>query len=112
MIVCNTQAPPDCVISKTLGLIWVESFKGVNFARDIFANWRNILGGHVRGYEKELAAIKQDLVDKLVERAREIKATGVVNVSFDTEVITIKDGVILMMTATGTAVLIQRKDEG
>ena len=93
-------------IDRNLGLIWVESIKGVNAARDMFGKVRNFVGGNVKGYEKELAELKRETVNRLVARAKEIHANGIVGASFDFETIVMNDGLIMAMTATGTAVVI------
>jgi len=95
---------------RNLGLIWVESVKGVNAARDMFGKVRNFFGGNVKGYEKELAALKKEAVNKLVKRAKEIHANGIIGASFDLETIVMNDGLIMAMTATGTAVIVSSGD--
>lgn len=78
---------------------------GTNVFRDFFASVRDFLGGRVRSYEKVLEAGREIAMINMIRKATERGANAIVSVSFDHEGIG-KNGSILMVTATGTAVSI------
>jgi uncharacterized protein YbjQ (UPF0145 family) len=69
----------------------------------MFASVRDIVGGRSGSYEKVLKSARETAVQEMMEEAREKGADAVVGVDLDYEVLG-KEGSMLMVTATGTAV--------
>ena len=79
---------------------------GVNFVRDIAASLSNFFGGRSGSYEEELINARQNAVREMEERAAALGCNAVVGVDIDYEVLGADNG-MLMVTASGTAVVIE-----
>ena len=80
---------------------------GVNFINDFGASIRNIVGGRSAGYEEELESARQAALAEMESHAVRLGANAVVGVNIDYEVL--GQGNMLMVSATGTAVVVQNK---
>lgn len=91
-------------VEQTLGIAYGEAILGANIFRDIFASIRNVVGGRVGGYEKEMKSTRDTAMAELTQSAMELGANAIIGVSLDYEVIGSEGGSMLMVCATGTAV--------
>ncbi|MCY3001944.1 MAG: heavy metal-binding domain-containing protein, partial [Planctomycetota bacterium] len=73
--------------------------------KDLFAGIRDIVGGRSSVYERELGAARQIALDELASEAKKLGANAVVGIDLDYEVVG-ANGSMLMVTASGTAVVI------
>ena len=90
------------------GLVAGDAILGANMFRDMFAGLRDLVGGRSGSYEKVLRAAKSEALEDMIAAARERGANAVVGVDLDYETIQIQDGgSMLMVSATGTAVVIE-----
>ena len=90
------------------GLVGGDAILGANLFRDFFAGIRDLLGGRAGSYEKVLRKAKQEAVADMLEQARELGANAVVGVDLDYETVQIQDGgAMLMVSASGTAVVVE-----
>lgn len=85
------------------GIVFGEVISGVNYFKDIGAGFRNLVGGRVQGYEDELVKAREDALMEMQSRAFQNGANAIVGVTVDYE--TLGSGGMLMVTASGTAVL-------
>ncbi|MBC2161892.1 putative heavy metal-binding protein [Listeria booriae] len=86
-------------------IVFGEVITGVNFVKDIGAGLRNFFGGRSEGYEQELISAREEAIREMEARAEQIGANAVVGVDIDYEVLG-ADNDMLMVTASGTAVVI------
>lgn len=77
---------------------------GANIVRDIFASITDIVGGRSSAYESKLIKAREIAISEMEAKAADLGANAVVGVDLDYEVI--RDG-MLMVTASGTAVVVQ-----
>ena len=103
MISVTTPTVENGVIVEYKGIVTGQVVNGVNFIKDFGASIRNIVGGRSAGYEEELESARQAA---LAEMER-LGANAVVGVNIDYEVL--GQGNMLMVSATGTAVVVQNK---
>jgi uncharacterized protein YbjQ (UPF0145 family) len=80
------------------------------FFGDIAAQVRDVIGGRAASYEKLLEDGRQHVIMELMTKAYAKKANAVVGTRVDCEVLGAQNG-MLMITALGTAVIIQRDDK-
>ena len=107
MLMTTTPGLDGQRIVKYLGLVSGEAILGANVFRDFFAGIRDVIGGRSGSYEKVLRKAKEAALQDLAEQAQELGAHAVVGIDLDYETIQIKEGGdMLMVTATGTAVLV------
>ena len=79
---------------------------GVNFLKDFAAGLSNFFGGRSGSYEGELIKAREDAIREMQQRAASIGANAVVGVDIDYEVLG-QGGNMLMVTASGTAVVLE-----
>jgi len=104
MIVTTTATLQDRKVNEYLGLVTGESILGANIFRDMFAGIRDIVGGRSAAYEKVLRDARRIAVDEMVAEARKLGANAVIGVDVDYE--TVGGGTMLMVSVSGTAVLV------
>ncbi len=107
MIIVTTPNLEGQRITKYLGLVSGDAILGANIFRDLFAGIRDIVGGRSAAYEKELRSAKRIALVEMMDEATELGANAVVGVDLDYETIEMgSGGGMLMVSATGTAVVI------
>lgn len=106
MIVTTTPSVEGKRITSYKGIVCGEVISGVNFIRDLAASFTNFLGGRSGSYEDELIQARQSALDEMEQRAADLGANAVVGVDIDYEVLGADNG-MLMVTASGTAVVVE-----
>ena len=75
----------------------------LNIFKDFFAGIRDIVGGRSGSYERVLREAKDTAIREMKEEAIKLGASAIVGVDLDYETVG-KNGGMLMVTASGTAV--------
>ena len=104
MIVTTTPTIEGKRIVEYRGLVTGEVIMGANVVRDIFAAFSDVFGGRAGAYEAKLGDGRETALREMKERAADRRANAVVGVDLDYEVI---GRGMLMVSATGTAVIVQ-----
>jgi uncharacterized protein YbjQ (UPF0145 family) len=92
-------------IREYKGIVTGETIIGANIFKDLFAGIRDIIGGRSGSYEKVLREAKQTALSEMQEEARRLGANAIVGIDLDYETVGANGG-MLMVTASGTAVVI------
>jgi uncharacterized protein YbjQ (UPF0145 family) len=88
--------------------VTAEVVYGSNFLRDFLASIRDIVGGRTGSYERLFEEGQRKAMEELEQRAQRLGADAVVGIAVDTGTINVdQSGVLLVITATGTAVKIR-----
>ena len=111
MIVTTTPSVEGHRITAYHGVVAGEAIMGANLFRDLFAGITDIIGGRSGQYEKVLMQARKEALEELEHFARQLGGNAVVGVDIDYEVIG-KEGSMLMVSASGTAVTIATADGG
>ena len=90
-----------------LGLVNGEAIMGANIFADLFAGIRNVIGGRSGAYEKELRKAKEIAIKEMEEEAARLGADAIIGVDLDYETITLEQGSMLMVIASGTAIKLE-----
>ena len=108
MLVVTTPSLEGRRINRYLGLVSGEAILGANIFRDLFAGITDIVGGRSAAYEKELRTAKRIALEEMEEEAVMLGGNAVVGVDLDYETISMgSGGGMLMVSASGTAVLVE-----
>ena len=105
MIVTTTDTLPDKKIATTLGLVRGNTIRARHLGKDIFAAFKNIVGGEISEYTKLMAESREQALDRLREEATTLGADAVVGVRFTASMISQGAAEIL---AYGTAVTFEQ----
>lgn len=107
MLITTTSQLQGKEVRQYLGLVSGEAILGANIFKDFFAGIRDIVGGRSAAYEEELRKAKAIAIDEMTEQAKQMGANAVIGVDLDYESLnTSGGGGMLMVTASGTAVVI------
>lgn len=106
MIVTTTPSIEGKRIVAYKGVIAGEAIVGANIFRDLFASITDIVGGRSGAYEEALRGARETALEELQDAARRIGGNAVVGVDIDYEVVG-KAGSMLMVSASGTAVVVE-----
>ncbi|MDD7009656.1 MAG: heavy metal-binding domain-containing protein, partial [Candidatus Cryptobacteroides sp.] len=101
----TTPAIEGHTIREYKGVVFGEVITRVNFQKDFSATNSNIVGGRSRSYENELVESRQKAMDENAHSARSMGTNAIVGIDIDYEVLGADNG-MLMVTASGTAVII------
>ena len=105
MTITTTPTIEGHPIREYKGLVTGETIIGANFVKDFFAGIRAIVGGRSGSYESVLREAKDTALKEMEERAEMMGANAIVGVDLDYEALG-SNGSMLMVTASGTAVVI------
>lgn len=106
MLVTTTALLEGYQITAYHGVVSGEAILGTNIFRDFFAGIRDIVGGRSGAYERALREAKEIALREMEDEARKLGATAVIGVDLDYENITVGNGSMLMVSASGTAVTV------
>ncbi len=106
MVSTTTPTVEGKTIKQYKGIVFGEVISGVDFIRDFKAGLTNIFGGRSKSYEEELIEARQSAIREMEQRASSMGANAVVGVDIDYEVLG-QGGNMLMVTASGTAVVVE-----
>ncbi len=108
MISVTTPTLENGRIVEYKGIIFGEVVAGINFIKDFGASIRNIVGGRSAGYEEELVKARNEAIAEMEARAQQLGANAVVGVDIDYE--TFGNAGMIIVTASGTAVVVQNRE--
>jgi uncharacterized protein YbjQ (UPF0145 family) len=108
MILTTTDVLQDAVIESYIGIVTAEVVYGTNALKDFFAGIRDLIGGRTASYERVFEQGHQNALAELQKRAQNLGANAVIGIAINTGTINLdQSGVLLLITATGTAVKIR-----
>ena len=101
MIVVTSNSVPGKEIAETLGLVRGSTVRARNLGRDIFAGFKNMVGGEISEYTKLLADSREEALQRMVADAQRQGADAIIGMRFTTSAVMQGAAEIL---AFGTAV--------
>ncbi|MFJ1434213.1 YbjQ family protein [Capnocytophaga canimorsus] len=105
MILSTTPTLEGHPIKEYKGIVTGETIIGANAIKDFMAGLTDFFGGRSTTYEKVLIEAKNTAIAELQQRAAMQGANAVVGIDLDYETVG-SGGGMLMVTASGTAVVI------
>lgn len=105
MLVSTTNTIQNKEIKEYIGIVSGETIIGANIMRDFMASITDIVGGRATAYEESLVEAKETALNEMIEEARAKGANAVIGVDLDFE--TVGQGSMLMVSASGTAVILE-----
>ena len=98
-------------IEKVLGLVSADCAYGMNIFRDVFASFRDLVGGRSAAVEKVLKEAKQTVQQEMSQQAYQLGGDAIISIDFDFNELDGggKNG-MLLVSGTGTAVKLKEID--
>jgi len=103
----TTPSLPNYKIKKVVGIVAGEAIMAANVISDALAEITDIVGGRSGTYENRLKEGRQLALDEIAQEAENRGGNGVIGIDIDYE--TIRGG-MLMVTASGTAVIVEPEE--
>ena len=101
MIITTSENIPNREITDILGIARGSTVRARNLGKDIFAAFKNVVGGEIEEYTKLQADAREQALERMIADAINLKADAVINLRFSTSLIMQGASEIL---AYGTAV--------
>lgn len=101
MIISTIDKVPNKEIVEILGIARGSTVRARSIGRDIFAGFKNLVGGEINEYTKLQAQSREEALKRMIDDATKLGADAIINVRFTTSVIMQGASEIL---AYGTAV--------
>jgi len=95
-------------IVKHLGLVRGSSIRARHIGHDILAKFRGLVGGEIHEYTKLLAESREQVLDRMMDDARELGGNAIVSIRFSTSQIAAGSAELMVY---GTAVYYEDLDE-
>ncbi|MEZ4608577.1 MAG: heavy metal-binding domain-containing protein [Deinococcales bacterium] len=106
MMITTTSVLQNKTILEYKGIVSGEAILGANIVKDFFAGLRDIVGGRSAAYEESLREAKDIALKEMTDAAKKLGANAVIGVDLDYE--TVGQGSMLMVSASGTAVVVSQ----
>ncbi|MBC8987088.1 heavy metal-binding domain-containing protein [Pedobacter gandavensis] len=106
MLVTTTNSIEGRKVVKYIGLVSGETIIGANIFKDLFASIRDVVGGRSGSYEQVLREAKDTAINEMQQYASALGANAIIGVDLDYETVG-SGGSMLLVAATGTAVIIE-----
>jgi uncharacterized protein YbjQ (UPF0145 family) len=103
MLLTTTNNIEGATVTEYCGLVTGEAIIGANIFKDFFAAIRDVVGGRSGSYERALREAKDIALQEMQDAAAAMGANAVIAIDLDYETVG-KDGGMLMVSASGTAV--------
>jgi len=84
LIVVSTETVPGREIVSVIGLVQGSTVRAKNIGKDLFAGFKNIVGGEVSEYTEMLNESRRIATDRMLQHAQSLGADAVVNTRYTT----------------------------
>ena len=87
MIISTTEQIPKKEISEILGIARGSTVRAKNIGKDIFAGFKNIVGGEIQEYTQLQADSREEAIKRMVNDAERLGADVIINVRLATSMV-------------------------
>jgi len=106
-ILITTETAPNLNIIERLDIVTAQAAFEINNFKDILVGFMNPVKGRSSELEKQLDILKERALYGLKEKAHDSSANAVVAIDIDISTVTIGQISMLMLVASGTAVVVE-----
>jgi uncharacterized protein YbjQ (UPF0145 family) len=106
-IVLTTETASNLPITKRIEIVTAECAYGMNIFKDLFSGVRNIVGGRSEAVQSTMRDARKTVLSELKREAHAVGANAVVGVDLDYVELAGSGSSMLMLVASGTAVVIE-----
>ena len=105
MILVTTETVSGYTVTETLEIVIGNTIRARHIGKDISAALRSIVGGEIKEYTGMLSESREQSIQRMKERAKELGADGILGVRFQTSMIMQSTAELLVY---GTAVKLSK----
>jgi len=84
MLLSNLESVPGHVISRQIDVVYGSTVRSKHVGRDLLAGLKNIVGGELTAYTELLEESRQEAMNRMIEKARQMGANAIVGIRFST----------------------------
>ena len=106
MLLTTTPFVEKFPVKQYLGLVHGEVILGANVFRDFMAGMTNFLGGRSGAYEGSFVEARDKATKEAIKTANRLGANAIIGMTYHYHTVEFKESSMLMVTVSGTAVLI------
>ena len=110
-ILLTTETAPDLNITKRIEIVTAECAFGMNIFKDLFASVRDIVGGRSKAVQQTMRDSRRTALYELKKEAHAVGANAVVGVDLDYMELS-SGGTMVLLVASGTAVVVEEMNDG
>lgn len=108
-VLLTTESAPNIIIKERIEIVSAECAFGMNAFKDLFTALRNIVGGRSEAVQKVMRESRKVTLFELKKEAYLAGANAVVGVDLDYVEIGGAGGNMILLVASGTAVIIENQ---
>ena len=87
MIVVTTDTVAGHAITKNLGTVIGNTIRARHLGKDISAGLRSLVGGEITEYTGMMAESREQSLQRMLDRAKQLNADAIIGVRFQTSMI-------------------------
>ena len=107
VIVVTTPSIPGYKITKVIGVVTGLSPRTRGWGGQFHAGLQSIMGGEVTAFTSEIEKARVEAIDRAIKQAESKGANAIVGLDLETSDVGSKDMSVMLISATGTAVVIK-----
>src|SRR5690606_16525890 len=104
-LLSTTSSIEGWSIEKYYGIVTYQLVIGANLFRDVFSSFRDIFGGFVKGYQKDLQNMENIAISNLKKNATKLGANLILGLRLDFDEVSGGNKSMFMLSVSGTAAL-------
>ncbi|MGB4398040.1 MAG: YbjQ family protein [Daejeonella sp.] len=109
ILVVTSSTLDGVKIKRYLKPVSAHIVAGTNLFSDFMGGLTDVFGGRSQSYQKQLASLYNEAISRIKHSAHEIGANCVIGLSIDMDEISGKGKSMFMLTAIGTAVILEKE---
>src|SRR6266496_3647452 len=109
VLVITTSSVDGLKIKRYLKPVSAHIVAGTNLFSDFLGGLTDVFGGRSQSYQKQLTSLYNEAIERIKYAAYEIGANCIVGLSIDMDEISGKGKSMFMLTAIGTAVILEKE---
>ncbi|GAB2774240.1 hypothetical protein GCM10027275_16590 [Rhabdobacter roseus] len=107
ILVTTTSTIDGVKIKKHIKPVSAHIVAGTNLFTEFLGDWADVFGGRSKAYQDQLSSLYNEAIEKLKMAAYQLGANCIIGLSVDMDEISGKNKSMFMITAIGTAVIIE-----
>jgi uncharacterized protein YbjQ (UPF0145 family) len=111
ILVLTTSSVGNLNVKRYLKPVSAHVVAGTNIFSDFLASFTDVFGGRSQTYQRQLISVYNDAIEGIKHAASEIGANCILGLKIDMDEISGKGKSMFMLTAVGTAVIIERDSD-
>lgn len=88
MILINIDSVPGKIIVEHFGIVSGNTVRAKHIGKDIWAGFKNIVGGEMKGYTELLQESREEATNRMIAQADRLGANAIINIRYATSSIT------------------------